>query len=314
MSTIIDTARALMAIMQPITGNRATGVATVTASGADVTLPMNTYAMPVINGDLMTSLLLKTTEGPNDDKSWTVTSGGTVIGFTSVTGGVRYNIAQDTEIVFDPPISGLVSTRPTANSAFSNGTDPTFWGSVKDIVIYENFEPTFMMQLRRSNVTIYPCVLITWINGEPADGSTIAQTHQATRTGFRRKLWKDTYAVTVVSSREESDHARRHEGLEIIERLMGLLTDRNNVDNIIFSSPSGVQIRSYNRISLPQTERSRFYIYTITLSTERALVQTDSRTWNDWLLAVIDVIKPQDPPLPNEGDFTIVDDMEVDMS
>jgi hypothetical protein len=31
-------------------------------------------------------------------------------------------------------------------------------------------------------------------------------------------------------------------------------------------------------------------------------------------LARIDVLKPQDPALPNQGDYTLVDDMDVDMS
>lgn len=314
MSIILDTARNLMAVMQPATGNRATGVATVTASGVDVNLPMNTYAMPILNNRRMSNMLFKTAQGPNDDRSWTVTSGGTAITFISVIGGTRHNIAQGTELSFDPLVAGLVSARPTADSAFTGGTDPTFWGSVKDIVIYENFDPDFKMQLRNSGVTVFPSVMLIWVNAEAADGSSIAQTDQPTRVGTGEKLWKDTYAVSVISSREDSDHARRHEGLEILERLSNLLTDRQSVDRSPFSNPSGVQIRSQNRITLPWGDRKKFYIYTILLSTERTLTQIDSRVWSDWNLAVMDIVKPQDPALPNQGDFTLVDDMEVDMS
>jgi hypothetical protein len=44
-----------------------------------------------------------------------------------------------------------------------------------------------------------------------------------------------------------------------------------------------------------------------------AYCQIDERTPAQWLLATFDVVKPQDPALPNQGDYTVVDGAEVDM-
>lgn len=315
MSQIINTARYLMAVMQPATGDRATGVATVTASGGDVTLPMNTFAMPVIDGRRRPDLLLKVAEGPNTDRSWTVTSGGTAVDYVSNIGGTRHNIDQGTPIHFDPAVGGLVSSAPTADANFTGGTDANYFGGIRDMVIYENFDgPAFQMDLRRSGVTRFPCVMVTWLDTGPADGTTISQTDRPTRTGTRGVLYKDTFSISVISTRDDSDHARRHEGLRIVDTISRLLSDRQMVDKYAFSAPSGVQIREISREGGPETVYQKFYIYNILLSTERELKQLDSRTYNDWLLAVMDIYKPQDPPLPNQGDITIVDDMEIDMS
>jgi hypothetical protein len=292
-----------MATLQPATGDRASGPVTLTASGADVTVPRNTFAMPIIDGHRRPDLLLKTGEGPNEDGSWTVTSGGTAVTFISNIGGVRHNIPINTRISFDPPLIGLVSTLPTADSAFTGGTDPTVFGTIKDMVIYENLDgPNFQIDLRRSAVTRFPCVLVTWMNTEPADGTTISQTHRATRS--------NRFGVL----KEQSDHSRRHEGLEIIDTMAGLLTDRQSVDESPFSNPGGVQIRQIIRDISPENDYQKMYIYSLMLSTERNLQQTDSRVYSDWLLAVMDIYKPQDPALPNQGDFTLVDDVEIDMS
>jgi hypothetical protein len=36
--------------------------------------------------------------------------------------------------------------------------------------------------------------------------------------------------------------------------------------------------------------------------------------YNDFATLNMDVLKPQEPELPNQGDYTVVDDMEVDMT
>jgi hypothetical protein len=315
MSAIVDTARNLMAVLQPATGDRASGPVTLTASGGDVSVPRNTFAMPIINGHRRPDLLLRVGEGPNADESWTVTSGGTAVTFISNIGGVRHNIPINTRISFDPALAGLISTLPTTDSAFTGGTDPTAFGTIKDMVIYENLDgPNFQLDLRRSNVTRFPCVLVTWMNTEPADGTTISQTDRATRSNRFGVLYRDEFALAVLCSKDQSDHSRRHEGLEIIDTMTRLLTDRQSVDSCSFSNPGGVQIRQVLRDITPEDNAQKLYIYTLILSTERNLQQLDSRVYSDWLLAVIDIEKPQDPALPNQGDITIVDDMEIDMS
>ncbi len=113
MSTIENTARALQAICQPLTGTRSSGTVTMTASGDDVTIARNTHGVPVLNGKEHPDLVFKTGEGPNSDPdpegSWTVTSGGTDVDFISNIGGVRQNIPDTTVINLDPWITGIAS-------------------------------------------------------------------------------------------------------------------------------------------------------------------------------------------------------------
>lgn len=316
MSTILNTARHIMALMQPVTGDRATGVVTVTSTpGNIVSIPRNTFAFPVIDGRVRPELIFKVDEGPEEDGSWSVIETGTAITFISNIGGVRHNIPAGTPIYFDPPIANLVMTLPVADSDFSGATDADYFSGVKDMAIYETFGgPIFQADLRRGSITKFPCIIITWVSGEPADGVTTSQTHRETRAGTGRALYKDTYAITVISSRADSDHSRRHEGLEIIDTISRLIVDRQSVDEEPFSNPSGLQIRSFSRENGPQEFYKKFYMYTIMVSAERNLQQLYPRTYADWLLAIMNVYKPQDPPLPNEGDFTIVADNEIDMS
>jgi hypothetical protein len=139
-------------------------------------------------------------------------------------------------------------------------------------------------------------------------------TIRETRVGTRRSLYKESFRIYVITSRSEKDHKRREEGLEILDEITRLLADRQTVDDVCFSNPSGVQIRRRWRESGPQRIYQRHYVYALLVGVELTIEQTDSRTWTDLEKVVFDVVKPQDPALPNQGDITVVDDVEVDMT
>jgi hypothetical protein len=313
-SSIENIARALQGVCRPITGDVATGAITLTATGSDVTIPRNTHAVPVINGQEQPDLVYKTAAGPNDDDSWTVTSGGDDVTFFSNIGGERHNVADTTPFNLDPEITGLKTTA-VANGAFSGGTNPTAYGSLKDFVLYEQFDgPILPLDMRRSLLKGFPSALIGWVQAEPGDGSVTTHTLRETRTGTFQNLYRHIYEITVIINRAESDYRRRAEGMHIIETMSRLLTDRHSVDECTFSNPSGVQVLRMGRVALPQNQHQKFYVFSMQVSTLSSLVTTDTRAYNDWLLARIDILKPQDPALPNQGDYTVVNDMDVDMS
>lgn len=313
MSTITSTLRSLMAVLQPATGTRADGTVVVTASGGDVTVPCSSYAIPIIGGAHRPDLVVKTAAGPNADDSWTVESGGTNVDFVSNIGGARHILANATALVFDPEISGIASL--VAANDWANGADPTEFGSVVDMTIVERFEgPVAAVDLRRSNIKGFPCVILAWQDSEPADGSTISQTDRATRTGTRKTLYKESFRVSIVSVRADSPDVRREEGLLMLDELSGLLTDRQEVDGVKFSNPSGLQIRRRWRENGPQKFYQRHFVYNILISAEVLLQQTDARTYVNLENVVFDVVKPQEPALPNQGDLTVVDDVKVDMT
>jgi len=315
---IIGTARALMAVMQPATGTRSTGVVTLTALAAQtVNLKRGQYAYPVLGGRASPELLIKVGENPaTDDGSWDVTDAGLAVTFISNLGGARYNLPATTPIILDNPPSGLVVALPTADADFTGGIDATGFGAVLDLVMAEQLSgPALHVDMRRSQLTRFPSVMVTWEDVQPADGSsTVTAGRGSARVGTRSLLFKSSYTISVITSRKDTDHERRHEGLFMVGTLARLITDRQMVDGECLSNPSGIQIRSIFREVGPQDIYQKFYIYHMLISAHVTIQQFDSRTYSDWLLAVLNVDKPQDPALPNQGDYRIVTDNEIDMS
>ena len=100
-----------MTLLSPMTGTIATGNLTVTATGADVVLPKNSYAIPIIpgaapNAQLSPHVLLKTTE------ETTVTAAGVAVPVKTVFGGIGgYKIDPDTVA---PPYAAFADQKETA--------------------------------------------------------------------------------------------------------------------------------------------------------------------------------------------------------
>lgn len=324
MSSVMAGARALMAAISPITGTRSVGTATVTAAAGTVNIPRNYYAYPVIDGKAKSDWLFKVDSGPNLDGSWDVGVGGVQVQFISNLGGIRYNIPAGTPLIFDPPIGGLVVAAPQTDALFTGGISATGFGALKNLLMFESMDGTeASLDLRRSEVDEFPACVITFSDIQPSDGTSVATTQRESKVGTRKSLYKVSYILSVISSRTDLDHERRHEGLECAENIMKLITDRRSVeappDNTALareclSNPGGVQIRQMFRESGPQPEFQKFYIYNIQIATLITLETTDTRTYSDWLLAVLNVDKPQSPPLPNQGPFRLVDDMRIDLS
>jgi hypothetical protein len=306
MGIILRTARAIMATLQPMTGTRAEGSALVTATGDDVSIPRNNYALPVIEGQQRPDLAMKVAEGPNSDGSWTVTSEGTVVEMFSNLGGRRMCIPSSTVLAFDPQISGIRSAE--AVDLFQGGIDPAGFGALRDLVFYEHLSGDLARDMARSSLRGFPGSLLAWVDDEPVDGSSTDMTNRRNRMGTRKALYKVNYQLMVVSERAESDHVRRADGLEVLDWMAELLADRQNIDGQPFSNPSGLQIVRRWRETGGGPFYQRFYVYGMLVSAMVVLSRDDTRTWNQWLLTTVDVDKPDD-----SGDLDMVD-MAMEMT
>jgi hypothetical protein len=121
--------------------------------------------------------------------------------------------------------------------------------------------------------------------------------------------------MNVFSSRGEGDSIRRVEGLAIMDRMMRYLSDRNTTDDLdCLSNPGGVQIIQAFRNSEAQQEFQKYYIYTLVLSTTITLSTIDTRTYNPWLKACIDIDKAGNPFVVPGGPLRMVTDMCIDMA
>jgi hypothetical protein len=306
-SIILLTARAIMATMQPLTGTRSAGTVLVESSGADLVLPRNSYALPIIEGQQRPDLAMKVAEGPGTNGSWTVTAGGTQVDMFSNIGGKSQYIPTDTVLAFDPPISGIKSA--VASTPFLGAADLTTFGSLKDLAMFEHMG-TLQRDLSRSSIKGFPCALLTWVDDEPADSATTSMTMRETRLGTRKSMYKLTYQIAVISERGESDHARRTEGLEVLDQIAMLLADRQAVDGQPFSNPSGLQIVRRWRETGGGPDYQRYYVYGLLVSAMVTLSRDDTRPYSPWLVTNLNA----DKQLDGEPDLRLVKDVEIDMT
>lgn len=309
----LQSARGLMALMQPLTGTRATGEITVTAAaGQSVALPIGSYCYPVIDGSARPELLFKTTAAA------TITDAGVEVAVASNLGGERFNIAAGTEFVFDPFVDDLAA-RPGADVprntlAFTGGLAQNDFGCLRDVVLLEELTgPIYSPDVARSAITRFPAALVTWESTEPADGSSTAQTTRATRTSNSTQLYKVNFDIAIMTTRQDSASARRSEGLTIVDTLMALMLDRHMVDSVALSNPAGVQLRRAYREEGADPFYRKFYVYRMGVSVESSCSTIEFRTFSDWLLANLQLEKPQTPAVVNQGDLTLVD-TDIDMS
>jgi hypothetical protein len=306
--TILSAALDILAICGPMTGTRASG--TVTMVGDDTPVPRNTVLIPVMGGHARTSLPFKVAEGPDSDGSWTASPGGTEIEVFSNIGGARHNVQDGTEFVIAPPTMSEI-TSSVASGDFTGGVDATGWGAVKDAVIYDQLDgPAFHVDLRRSMVKDFPAMLVCWLQSDPADGGTIKTLR---RTGHNTVTFREQFQVAVITNRAEGEHTRRAEALHILDEASAWLSTRQAVDGRSLSAPGDLYIQRRYRESGRSDFYKKFDVYGILVTIEQTIERHDTREFNDWLTTVVDVTKPQDPPLPNQGDYTVVDDMTIDM-
>jgi len=313
---ILDTARSIMAVMQPATGDRSSGPVTIKALPTTVAnIKRGTIAYPILRGQINPKLLFKVDKNPaTEDGSWDVTDAGTDVTFISNVGGEKHNLPAGTELRLDPLTAVLVvGDTVVAAGGLTGATTAAGFGAVKDMLIAEQVDgPILSLDLRRSGLTSFPAVVVSWKDSIPSDGSTQVQASRgAARVGTRSLLFSSSYVITLFSAREDSEHARRHEGMFITGLLARLVSDRHSVDGECFSNPSPLQIRNIFREVGQQDIYQKYYVYHILVSAMSTLQSIDGRTYSDFLLATLNIDKPQDPALPNQGDIDVVVDNEV---
>lgn len=319
MSITIDTARDIMAALQPTTGTRATGKILVTPNGtAPTVIRRNQCLIPIINSDARETLLFKVAEGPEDGDpnpkgSWIVDPAGSSIDVFSVLGGKRHNLPAGTKMRLDPLPPEPLNPVVTLQSATTDGADPIHFGGVKSVVMFETLGGASLdIDLFRSQSGQMPGIVVVWDGSEPADGTTQSSLNRGrTRVGTRRSLWNERFNLFIITKRMDSDHMRRSEGLQILDDLTEWLTDRQAIDGQVFSAPAGIQIRGRQRISGLGPPYQQVYVYLIQLSVTRLLQMRDERTWSDWLLTHNEFLTFGRDGL---GNRRIVVDQDIDMN
>ena len=303
-TTIIELARDIMAAVSPTTGERAKGQVLVRSKPGKGTflLPRNWALLPILNGALRDDLVFKVGQGinaavyPNGKRAfkvpneplagswWEITEQGTAVDVHSVVGGARHNLAPGTVFRFDPPHDSLVPEAVLMEGGTVGGADPYWLGGCQSIVQFETVtahQPG--LDLFRSATGKFPSVVVAWESSEPGDGNTSSSLERgATRAGASHQFYKEKFNIYIITQRLDSDHARRNEGLKLLDDVTFWLNDRMDVDGQVFSYPNGVQVHKRTRLAMREEQYQQFYIYLLQVSLTGVWDHYDTRTFADW--------------------------------
>lgn len=312
--SLLDVGRLLAGCLAPLTGTQARVRVSVNAAPNLQLLP-GAFLIPDIGG-LRDDLLFRVAPNPSIRTGKWPSSG--MVDLVSNIGGARHNVVTPgTVLRFDPPPSGFDPT-VTVLEVLQAGVDPVVTDSRQPFLLgatmAESVPAMNEVELWRSYFGgRFPAALVLWAGSDPAAGlATSTLERGSTRVGEGRSLYAESWVVFLVSAREDSGVARQGEGLRLLEAARSLLSDRQVLDGIAFSVPSGVQIR---RSLVPQFRvrelQQAFQIFEIDLNTTRLIERSDSRTYSDLLKYKTNVDKNND-----EGDLRterrVVDGMIVE--
>lgn len=294
------TARAILEVLRPLTGDPATGTATMTATGADIEVEAGSFLAPVRktrggSRKIDRDNLVRTREDT------TITSTGTAVGIISMLGGARQNLPAGTVLRFDPPLEGVEETAPVA-ALMTGGADATGVGAVKQIVEAEQLESaSAALDIFNAKVSSgAPAIVLAWDGSGPVE-----------RIGRGVLSQVDSWTLFAIVSRADSSAGRRSEGRDIVDAIRGYLLDRGSVAGYVFSSPP-TQI--VGRVRTAITKGS--YVYAVQIETMSHPKRIETRgatspdgemTWSEWRRTVLDVqCVAAVAPFP-----TVVDDMII---
>lgn len=282
-------ARAILAQLAPLTGERGTGSVVVSnPSGAAVELDPNMYLLPVVDGELADDLVFKVTPNPatvqphGKGGAWTIPAGGTAtVAIRSNLGGARHNLRAGTVLRFDPVLEPLARDVELVAS-ISDGADfADDELALRRAVYYEDMDPAAVERdIAGGRLARLPGAMIVWTQSTPYEGRTAGTNQGSTRLADGIRGFAENFRLFVVSATAASSGKRRGDGLRLLQTISRLLTDQQTNDD-------GEQLTSLG--SLEIINRSRFvrnekhYVYALTLRVNRVLARTDTRSFVPWL-------------------------------
>lgn len=280
MSKTIQQARGIMAALSVLQGEAATGTVLVQSTGATGTVPAHSHLVPIVGGALQEDALVRVAKNPAvSDGSWPVTSAGAAVTVSAVQGGTRGNLAAGTELLWDPPLLGI-ETKSTTVAGLGGGSWLQTFGAIKDVRQYRGLSRDVAQDLLRAQAGEMPAAVLAWTSCGPVSGSVSAN-YGATqdRAGRGVRLWKNHWALFLVTSRQSDLAIRLREGDQLRDDVLEVLTDTVAVRGQVLSSPQGLEILDAREYSTTPTS----FVDVVQFATSYALQRRDARTFSDWL-------------------------------
>lgn len=283
--------RAIFAHLFPMTGTRASGTATVTApAGPDVTLPKNTYLLPIVSGEAVDHRLYKVGANPaTSDGSWLVTGDATLsVPIVSNIGGGPMNLPAIARLRFDPPFTGLAQD-VVLDAAITNGTNlrSALFGAtegepalLKRMVFWQEMQSTAAAQeFFRAQSGDFPAMLMIWTRSVPLQGRTTGGQQGNTRAGRGQRIFREGFECYVGAGSFQAASVRRNEALTAMQAASRLLSDSQiNVDGEALSTVAGIEITS--RVFTVADQQH--YIYQFGFDANVTYERVERRTFGPW--------------------------------
>jgi hypothetical protein len=278
---LVAEARALMALLQPLMGERSTGHAVVDAApGPTATLPGGSYAVPVMGGSARWDQVVKTAENPASTDGWPVASATSVPVFANL-GGQVLNLAAGTVLRWFPQIDGIAPTCVVGPGGLTGGTELTGLTALKQVLWFEELGVASGAEmLAKAMGTRYPAAVLAWESSGPRE-----------YVGRDRYLENQNWSVYIVTSRQTADPPRRIEGLMLVDLVRAYIEGRQQVDGFTFSN-NGINVTGCSVVAVSEP----WYIYRIRFQTQSSTSRRESRTFNPWIRTRLDILTPAAAP------------------
>lgn len=301
-NTIELLGRAILAQLSPLTGTRATGAVTATATAA-AAVPANTYLLPIVGGQLRDDLVFKTV----GDYSLAAPEARS-LGIISNVGGARHNLPAGTVFRFATPIEGLEPTATLdADMLDGSGADAL----VKAVSFFEDLDATNTSEdIFAGMLTEFPALMLAWQESTPVEGVVAGLRQGGNRVARNVRGFRESFVLYIIAGRLASSARRRQEGLLILDAVTALLMDQQSNDDgeVLSTIGSGVELGNRTRYK----RGPNHYIYAVRLSVNQTRVAVDRRVFKKWLTSSIGGSVPgreaPEPTAPLE-DVPIVVDM-----
>lgn len=275
--------RALQAVLQELQGPYSTGQVLASSKGESASLPAGTFGVPSLRGcDLDQSMVMVEPNPATDDHSWPLTTTPTAVTVSSVQGGGHANLAGGTTVRWCAPAQANIAADATVTEAgLTGGSWLDTPGALRQVLCSKDLGSRAQArEFFQAQIGDFPAAVVCWSSTMPANGSAVSGIggdNLRVRRGVR--LYSHQFDILLVTSRLDSDDARRTEGDILRDNAVKLLTDRHSWRGLSISGPQGIQILDA-RASLV-TESA--FIDTIKVSCMFALERTPAkRTFQPW--------------------------------
>lgn len=273
-------ARAITGALQPLTGPAAAGQLLVHSTGATGTVKAGAGAFPIVDGSLCEEGQVFVTENPaTEDGAWPVTSSGTLVPVEALSGGPAGNTAAGTVYRWGPPLEGIEATSESS-AGLSGGSFLTGPAVLRSLRSYKQIAAADVQTFFRAQLHDYPGALLAWESTAPFGGAMGSSPGPRTaRLGQDAVAYRHTWLLYLVTSRLDSEQARRTEGDTLRDLVIDQLHQRQTARGLYLSNSPGVEILEARVMAVTPSS----YVDVIRFSTNVVLKRKVLETFNDWL-------------------------------